>query len=100
MILVIASFCIPLLASIGLHKMITEEMDKVQWKKALTWSVGLTAGISFLFFLLPGLSGSFVSASDAQMPDWIQKGLVEDRTSFLRSDALRSLAFILATALI
>jgi MFS family permease len=100
MILVIASFCIPLLASIGLHKMITEEIDKVQWKKALTWSVGLTAGISFLFLLLPGLSGSFVSASDAQMPEWIQKGLIEDRTSFLRSDALRSLAFILATALI
>lgn len=100
MILVIASFCIPLLASIGLHKIISGEIDKVQWKKALIWSVGLTAGISFLFFLLPGLSGSFVSASDAQMPEWIQKGLVEDRTSFLRADALRSLAFILATALI
>jgi hypothetical protein len=34
------------------------------------------------------------------MPEWIQKGLVADRTTFLREDALRSVAFILATALI
>lgn len=100
MILVIASFTIPLMASIGLNKIFTEEIDKAKWKKALVWSMGLTAGISFLFFLLPGLSGSFVSASDSQMPEWIQKGLVSDRMAFLRGDALRSTAFILATALI
>ncbi|HWS00247.1 MAG TPA: hypothetical protein VN249_06495 [Prolixibacteraceae bacterium] len=100
MILVIASFTIPLMASIGLNKIFTEDLDKAQWKKALAWSFGLTAGLSFLFFLLPGLSGSFVSASDSQMPDWIQKGLVADRTSFLREDALRSAAYILAAALI
>ena len=100
MILVIASFTIPLMASIGLNKIFTEEIDKAQWKKALIWSFGLTAGTSLLFFLLPGLSGSFVSASDSQMPTWIQKGLVDDRTSFLREDALRSLAFILAVALV
>lgn len=100
MILVIASFTIPLLASIGLHKIFSEEIDKAQWKKALTWSVGLTAGLSFLFFLLPGLSGSFISASDAQMPDWIQNGLIADRKAFLRMDAIRSVIFILITALI
>jgi hypothetical protein len=100
MILVIASFTIPLLASIGLHKIFSEETDKVQWKKALTWSVALTAGLSFLFFLLPGLSGSFISASDAQMPDWIQNGLIADRKAFLRMDAIRSVIFILITALI
>jgi len=100
MILVIAGFTIPLLASIGLNKIFSEEINPAQWKKALIWSVALTAGLSFLFFLLPGLSGSFISASDSQMPAWIQNGLVDDRKSFLRSDALRSMAFILATALI
>ncbi|MCK9414057.1 MAG: hypothetical protein M0Q53_17275 [Prolixibacteraceae bacterium] len=100
MILVIASFTIPLLASIGLNKIFSEEIDKVVWKKAMIWSVALTAGISLVFFLIPELSGSFVSASDSQMPEWIQKGLVSDRTSFLRSDALRSAALILAVALI
>ena len=100
MILVIASFTIPLLASIGLNKIFSEEINPAKWKKALIWSVALTAGLSFLFFLLPGLSGSFVSASDSQMPAWIQNGLVDDRKAFLRSDALRSMAFILATALI
>ena len=100
MILVIASFTIPLMASIGLNKIFTEEIDKKKWKKSLVWSLGLTAGISLLFFLLPGLSGSFVSSSDSQMPEWIQKGLVSDRMAFLRGDALRSTAFILATALI
>ncbi len=102
MILVIASFAIPLLASIGLYKIFSEEIDRVQWKKALTWSVALTAGISFLFFLLPGLSGSFVSASDAQMhlPDWLQSGLIADRKAFLRADAIRSALLILAAALV
>ncbi len=100
MILVIASFTIPLLASIGLQKIFTENIDKVLWKKSLLWSVGLTAGLSLIFFLLPSLSGTFVSASDSQMPEWIQKGLVADRTSFLRADALRSALFILAVAAI
>ena len=100
MILVIASFTIPLLASIGLQKIFTENIDKALWKKSLLWSVGLTAGLSLIFFLLPGLSGTFVSASDSQMPEWIQKGLVADRTSFLRADALRSALFILAVAAI
>jgi hypothetical protein len=100
MILVIASFTIPLMAAIGLHKIFTQEIDKAQWKKALIQSVAICGGISFLFFLLPGLSGSFVSASDSQMPEWIQKGLLADRASFLRGDALRSTALILATALI
>ncbi len=100
MILVIASFTIPLLASIGLNKIFSEEINPAQWKKALLWSVALTAGVSFLFFLLPGLSGSFISSSDSQMPAWIQNGLVADRTSFLRGDALRSTALILASALI
>lgn len=99
MILVIASFAIPLLAFIGLQKILTEELDQTKWKKAMIWSVGLTAGLSFLFFLLPGLSGSFVSASDSQMPEWIRKGLVSDRQSFLRADALRSVLFILAAAI-
>src|SRR5665647_1404338 len=100
MILVIAGFTIPLLASIGLNKIFSEEIDKAVWKKAMIWSVALTAGISLVFFLIPGLSGSFVSASDSQMPEWIRNGLVSDRTSFLRSDALRSAALILAVALI
>lgn len=100
MILVIAGFTIPLLASIGLNKIFSEKIDKVVWKKAMIWSVALTAGISLVFFLIPGLSGSFVSASDSQMPEWIRNGLVSDRTSFLRSDALRSAALILAVALI
>jgi hypothetical protein len=66
----------------------------------LIWSFGLTAGLSMIFVLLPGLSGSFVSASDSQMPEWIQKGLVTDRESFLRADAFRSIVFISAVALI
>ncbi len=98
MILVIASFAIPLLASIGLHKIFSGEIDKKRWKNALAWSVVLTAGVSLIFFLLPGLSGSFISSNDSQMPEWIQKGLLADRASFLRTDALRSAFFILAAA--
>lgn len=100
MILVIAGFTVPVMASIGLNKIFTEEIDKGQWKKAMIWSLSLTAGVAFLFFLMPGLSGSFVSASDSQMPEWIRSSLIADRTAFLREDALRSVIFILAVALI
>ncbi|MCE1199416.1 MAG: hypothetical protein LWW85_10645 [Marinilabiliales bacterium] len=100
MILVMAGFTIPLMAFVGLNRIFTESVAPEKWKKSILWSLGLTAGLSLLFFLLPGLSGNFISAGDANLPEWIRKGIIEDRTSFLRSDAIRSAAFILASALV
>ncbi len=98
MILVIASFTIPLLGILALQRIIDGGIDKKQWQKAMLWSVGLTAGISLIFAVIPGLAGSFISANDAQIPDWLKSALVTDRKELLRSDAFRSAVFILLAA--
>jgi len=98
MILVIAGFTFPLYAILTLQKIVNGGIDQKTWLKPLAWSVGLTAGIALIFALLPGIAGSFISASDSQFPDWLQKSLISDREALLQSDAIRSAIFILLAA--
>ena len=98
MILVIAGFTFPLYAILTLQKIVSGEIDRKAWLKPLAWSVGLTAGISLVFVLLPGLAGSFVSPIDSQFPAWLQNSLIADRKALLQNDALRSAVFILLGA--
>ena len=98
MILVIASFTIPLMGILALQRILEGGIDKKLWQKAMLWSVGLTAGLSLVFVVIPGLAGSFISANDAQIPDWLKPALVTDRTGLLRADAFRSSVFILLAA--
>ena len=99
MILVIASFTMPLLAILTVQKIINGDIDQREWKKALLWSLGLSGGLSLLFALIPGIAGSFMSASgDAQLPDWLKSSLISDRKSLLRADAFRSAVFIVLAA--
>ena len=98
MILVIAGFTLPLFAILTLQKILNREIDRKAWLKPLAWSVGLTAGISLIFAIIPGVAGSFVSPVDSQFPDWLQSSLIADRQSSLQSDAIRSVIFILLGA--
>ena len=98
MILVIAGFTVPLFAIITLQKILDREIDRKSWLKSLAWSVGLTAGLSVVFVLIPGAAGSFVSPVDSQFPDWLQNSLVSDRQGLLQADALRSVIFIIISA--
>ena len=98
MILVIASFTMPLLAILTVQKIVDGKIDKRDWQKGLMWSLGLTAGLSLIFSLLPGVAGSFLSAGDAQMPDWLKPSLILDRKELLRGDAFRSTVFIVLAA--
>ncbi len=100
MILVIASFTIPLMALVALQEVLDGKTETGKWEKALTWSVGITAGLSLIFILLPGLSGTFVSPGDSRLPDWLHESLATDRKALLRSDALRSLILILLSAIL
>ena len=98
MILVIAGFTFPLYATITLQKILNNEIDRKKWLKPFAWSVGLTAGIALIFTFLPGIAGTFISPSDSQFPDWLQKSLIADRQSFLQTDAFRSAIFIFLAA--
>lgn len=98
MILVIAGFTFPLYAVLTMQKLINGEIDKRKLLKPLAWSIGLTAGISIVFALLPGIAGPFLSAADNQLPDWLHASMVADRKSLLQADAIRSAIFILLGA--
>jgi len=101
MVLVILQITIPLLGWITLSQLLGEKGEKYDIKKVksgMTIALAITAGLSILFALIPSLAGSFVSPADAQMPDVLKQTLVQDRMSLLRSDAIRSLIFILLGA--
>ena len=99
MILVIAELTIPLLGFLALKEILSEKTGKKELIKSLKFALGITGGLCVLFaFVGPSLF-NFTSNGDAQLPDFIVSALEADRASLLRSDALRSLFFILLTSL-
>ena len=98
-ILVIAEFTIPLLAMMGLKKVVDEPEILTTKIKYVYASFGLTAGFCVLFALLPGVFFSdFVSGSELQalqqLPAEYQgpiiSNLTEIRKSIFTSDCWRS----------
>lgn len=106
--LVIASLFIPILAVMALNEILTRRKDIVQLDKKVLYSAYIVGGISLLVAVLPGLFLSFKSEGhqvltqqlsqqigDSAFAQAIVNALVEDRTSLARSDAFRSLIFVL-----
>jgi hypothetical protein len=94
MTLTIATFTIPLLGILGLHRILTGQTGKQDLRKALKWSFGITGGIALLFALLPGTAGDFSAPFDSSYPDWLLNAVKNDRMHLLRMDAFRSLVLI------
>ncbi len=95
-ILVIAEFCIPLLGFIALRDIFNGTTTGKDVIKALKLALGITGGFLLLVLVIPGIAGSFLSEQEkGGYPEWIIAPLVSDRKELLRSDALRSLVFIL-----
>lgn len=109
-ILVVAEFCIPLLAVMGLSKILA---DPKVLKEQFRWfyvSLALTAGICLLFALMPSaFFASFISASETQglsrafgdnpqMGQAIIANLTEMRQSLFVADAWRSFLVIMIGA--
>ena len=104
MILVILQILIPVMGVLALNEVLFNSdeskicRDKI--KKGFLWSLGITGGFCLLFALMPSLSGGFYANADAQLPNVLIEPLWKDRASLLRSDALRSLMFILGSAVV
>ena len=99
MILVIAELTIPLLGFLALKEILSEKIGKKELIKSLKFALGITGGLCVLFAFVGPFLFNFTSNGDAQLPDFIVSALEVDRASLLRSDALRSLFFILLTGL-
>ncbi|MFZ4546065.1 MAG: YfhO family protein [Bacteroidales bacterium] len=98
MTLVIAEFCIPLLAILGLNKALSGDIDKKKLIKYLYYSAGIVGGICFIFAVAGSSMFSFVSPADAQYkayyPEWLLDAIRLDRAAIFQADAFRSLIFI------
>lgn len=100
MILVILQVVIPLLGVVTANELIfkSEKYNLKRVKTGFFWSLGLTAGLSLVFMVIPSLAGNFSSASDAQLPEILVDSIQKDRVSLLRSDALRTIIYIVVAA--
>ena len=102
MTLVIAELTIPLLGILGLQKIISGDYDKDKIKKQVLYALGITGGSVLLLILaLPASSTAFIGANDASIFGQNQvllDAIQSDRASMFRTDALRSLFFIVLGA--
>jgi len=115
MILVIAEFTIPLLAFLALRDIFANKVTKKEIYKALKWSGGIVVGIILILLINPGIL-SFSAENDAatfsrmfglqqdaqsqQVLKTLVSAIEQDRASLFRTDALRSLGFIVVSALL
>jgi len=101
MTLVATGFGITLLGVLALKEVFSDKTDKQKLIKPVMMSAGIVGGIALIFALIPSLAGNFNSAADAQFSGdyaFLKETLPLDREAMLRSDAFRSLAFILLSA--
>lgn len=101
MTLVATGFGMTLMAILALKEVFAEKTDKQKLIKPVMISAAIVGGIALIFALIPSLAGNFVSQADAQFQgnnSFLKETLPLDRAALLRSDALRSLAFVIASA--
>ena len=118
-ILVVAEFCIPLLAILSLQKLLTEPGALSRYRREIYAAFGLTALFCVAGWLFPSVYGPAITEGDMQLSDMLSyqlqqagypaeairmfsinnpaiAGVVEElRYSLVKADSLRSLIFIL-----
>jgi len=103
MTLVIAEFAIPLLAMMGINKLIQNHNGKEEVLKAVKYSLYVVGGITLFFALFPGLLYHFSAPIDEQLkssgwPDTLLQAIRDDRKHLMQADALRSFIFVVLSA--
>lgn len=100
--LVIAELTIPLLGILGLQKIISGDYKIEELKKQLLYALSITGGLVVLLLIfLSASSTAFVGLNDAAVfgqNDMLLESIKLDRAAMFRTDAFRSLFFILLGA--
>ena len=100
MILVIIQFTIPLLAIIGFNQFVYSDLNYSKKAYILIKSSAILISVSLFFLLFSNLLFDFNSITDSQFPVWFTDALVLDRIALFKTDIIRSLLFIVLTALL
>jgi hypothetical protein len=111
MVLSLAQLLMVVLAVVTLRNLAQRKYTYAEFSRPFLISLGLTAGLCVILALVPTLFFSFRAESDPQFvqslaqssqdqafAQQIMNSIVKDRTSMMRSDALRSAFLILLTA--
>lgn len=96
-ILVVAEITMPLLGFLGLQRIINGEVEWPKLRKSLYTAGGITAGICLFAALFAGsfdMTSSYDAQWKGQLPQWLYDAILDQRTAMMRSDAWRSLLFV------
>lgn len=103
MTLVMAGVLVPLLGVLALREISEGGVNREKAARSVHIAAMITGGLAFIFFLIPGLAGSFLRPDEMALPDsvaWIKDAMAADRKMMIRTDALRSSLFIAGAAAI
>lgn len=102
MTMAIAQLTFPFLAIAVLVTVVRHEVTYEDFWKGLKWSTIICGGTALFFALLGGTFFDFSTEKDAelakQIPEWMMDAIRADRGNKLRSDAFRSLFFVVVAA--
>jgi hypothetical protein len=112
MILVIAEFCLPLIAILTVKYLLENPAVVKEQQKKLFMAFGFTGGLCLLFYLLPQTFQDFFAANEYEnvtrqlkeskaSPEQISlfmDGVLNARVAIFKADAIRSFFFILLAA--
>jgi hypothetical protein len=85
----------PLLGFLALKEIFYSETPGKKLIKGLVLALSITGGLVLLFLVFPSLAGSFLTDYERPYPEVLKNALIADRKDLLRSDAFRSLIFII-----
>jgi Bacterial membrane protein YfhO len=91
--LIIILMAMPLLGFLGLEKLMQTTLDKKSKMKLLI-AIAIPGGVCLFLWAFGGF-GDFMRDAEKGLPIWFLNALKSDRESLLRSDAFRSLMFML-----
>lgn len=100
-ILVVAEIAMPLLGFLALKALMDGSVPKEKARKSVLNSALITGGLCLFIALIGPMLYNFTGPSDstfAQLPEWFYTSVLAERSHMMRSDAIRSLCFIIAGA--
>ena len=100
---IVLELCVPILAILALKKLFMDKVPQADKIKSLKYAAGVVLGLGVLLFVFKG-TFSFIGAADANLRmtglEELPEMLRLDRKAVYTSDLLRSMAFVLVTAVL